>query len=71
MKILSVFGDFWDESIKNDQKNIITDPLGYEKSHASNTSGCMYVYDVTISALYHKIPRIEHHAKEDTLCTVR
>ena len=38
MKILSVFGDFWDEPIKNDQKNIITDLLGYEKSHASNTS---------------------------------
>ena len=38
MKILSVFGDFWDEPIKNDQKNLITDLLGYEKSHASNTS---------------------------------
>ena len=38
MKILSVFGDFWDEPIKNDQKIIITDLLGYEKSHASNTS---------------------------------
>ena len=36
MKILSIFGGFWDKPIKNDQKIIITDVKVNEKHYHSN-----------------------------------
>ena len=44
MKILPVFGGFWDKLIKNDQKIIITDVLVNEKCHASNRTVYKYGY---------------------------
>ena len=50
MKILPVFGGFWDKLIKNDQKNKITDVLGKRKNYDSNLND-NYVWQIEYSSI--------------------